>query len=136
MTCLRYLINSRVVTSDFFVHRLPIFLHSCATCSELLSNISRMIQTLYVAGILKNWRLDDLHKCLTLRLSNGKIWIIPFWSENFLIVKQKECIEIVISFTNKFWHFSYHINISKHVDALTAETMEQFQLFDLFKAFA
>ena len=41
--CLRHLIRSRLVTNRiFFSAKRPIFLHACATCSELPSKVSIM----------------------------------------------------------------------------------------------
>ena len=45
LICLRDLIKSRAVTNRiFFSPNRPIFLHGCATCSKLSSNISSMIR--------------------------------------------------------------------------------------------
>ena len=44
LICLRHLLRSRAVTKiDFCSPKRPIYLHTCAMCFEVLSNISTMI---------------------------------------------------------------------------------------------
>ena len=43
LTWLRHLIRPRAVTNRiFFCRKIPVFIHSCATCFELPSNLSTM----------------------------------------------------------------------------------------------
>ena len=44
LICLRHLIRSKTVTNLIF----PIFLHACATCSKLPSDISNMDGSIYL----------------------------------------------------------------------------------------
>ena len=42
--CLKSLIKARAVTNHICSTKITIFLHACETCTELLSNISIMLQ--------------------------------------------------------------------------------------------
>ena len=47
MICLRHLISSRAVTNRIFLlQKKPFFLHTCAACSDLPSNLSTMRSSL------------------------------------------------------------------------------------------
>ena len=63
LTCTRHLITSRAVSQigDFYPKR-PIFLHACATCNELPSNISNMILELYWIHPVQTQGLADFDR--------------------------------------------------------------------------
>ena len=85
LICLRHLIWSITVTNRFFFS--PIFIHACAKCPNLPSNISTMLGTVWI------WIVQCVHAAPVSRLvSTGKLHLTLWLYKNI----QK-----------KWLHFSY-----------------------------
>ena len=86
LTLLRHSIISTAAKNAVFYRKIPSFLHTCATCSELFSDISRMPECFQI--VVPKEPIYDM--------SSNVVFRFPCISQNFLLLTKRSLFHFII----------------------------------------